>query len=181
MKLNKQIAVVKNKPQAVLLSISSPNSRFNFDLFASLSTLLLINLLSMNFKKLFGLIAVLGLMTTYSLSAQSEPTGEMTFHQMWTQLPEDGERHTEVAFAVVACDAGDMVLLNIFNEIGDAKDIAMTFTFTDGEKSATVEFTKRSFGPGEMLVGECSTDSAAKFSVPEGLDPATMNVSVTYN
>lgn len=134
----------------------------------------------MNLKKLYSLAAVLLLMTSYNLSAQSESTGDMTFHQEWTQLPEDGKRHTEVAYAVVACDAGDMVLLNVFNEIGDPKDIAMTFTLTDGEQTATVEFAKRSFGPGEMLMGDCSTNSVGKFAVPAGLDPATMTISVTY-
>lgn len=134
----------------------------------------------MNLKKLYGLVAVLLLVTSFSLSAQSEQTGEMTFHQMWTQLPEDGERHTEVAYAVVACDAGDMVLLNVFNETGESKEIALKFTLTDGENTATIDFAKRTFAPAEMLIGECHLDSAAKFSVPEGMNPSTMNISVTY-
>gem|GEM_PF-3351114 len=142
--------------------------------------LLLTNLLFMNLRKLFGLLAVLCLMTSYSLSAQSESAGDITFHQGWTQLPEDAERHTEVAYAVVNCNQSDVILFNIFNETGDQKDIALTIHIVDGEQTFDLEFAKRSFGPTEMLVGECHLDNEAKIAVPDGMNPSSLTVSVTY-
>lgn len=124
------------------------------------------------------MLLTLFLATGYGLQAQSET---ITFHQGWTQLPEDGERHTEVAFAVVNCNQNDVILLNIFNETGDPKDIALTIHLEDGEQVVDIEFARRRFDPSEMLIGECHFDNEAKIAVPAGMNPSTLSLSVTYN
>lgn len=128
-------------------------------------------------KKITSLTALLFLLFMGAgLKAQSTTS----YHKMWEQLPEDSVNHTEVAYAVKACPSGDFILLNVFNEVGDQKDVALQLNVSDASQSTILHFAKRTFQPGEMLIGECGQSGPAVIAVPAGFDPKTLQISVTY-
>lgn len=150
------------------------------DQFVTRFTSLFNNYKPMKIKNLMAFLALFCLLASYSLNAQSESTEEITFYQEWNRLPEDGENHTEVDYAVIDCNGTASIIFVVFNENGDAKDIELEFTLTDGESQSIYRMPKRHYSGGETVIGKCGTDSQAKIAVPQGMDPSTLNVSVTY-
>jgi len=106
---------------------------------------------------------------------------ESNFIKDWNQLPEDSQRHTEVAYAVVECDGSSFILLNVFNEIGDKKSISFDLTVVQGDREELIQFAPRSFEGGEMLIGDCALASVARIPLPQGMDGSGIEVSINYN
>ena len=115
------------------------------------------------------------------LFAQSEPE----FIQMWHPL-EEAEFQFDVTFAVVKCtaDSKPIILLNAFNEAGNVDKIGFTLELTDAnDNQATIEVAKFEIGKAQMQIASCDSDeySNLRLDVPEGIDPATLSIKITYN
>ncbi len=172
-----------NRESLVLDSVLGHSSNTSNPISLSLRTPLLTNLFSMNFKKLLGLAVLVSVFACFDLSAQSDvpPVPAIPgYHQAWTQLPEDAERHTEVEYAVVDCMDQATLLLVVFNESGKAKSIGLTLSLEEGENSTSVDIASRSYQPGETLRGSCDEVNSLRVPVPAGMDPGKLKVSVTY-
>lgn len=127
----------------------------------------------------FSWMLFLGFMI--NANAQTQPE----YIQNWTPL-EEAEFQFDVFYAVVKCHpfSDPMIFINAFNEAGNVDAIGFTLEFQDeaGNK-ATVEIEKFEIGKAEMYVPSCRNDdhSNLKFEVPDGLDPATLSIEITYN
>lgn len=133
-------------------------------------------------KSIRTLFLASGLLLVFSMQAKAQ---EPEYIQNWLPL-EEAEFHFDVFFAVVKCsaDSEPMVLLNAFNEAGNVDSIGFTLELTDDAgNEATVEIAKFDIAKATMHIASCDSDehSNLKFAVPEGLDPATMKIAITYN
>lgn len=125
-----------------------------------------------------------GLLMVFSMQANAQAAGNETIVP-WTAL-EEADFYFDVSFTVVKCNslAKPEILLNAFNEGGNVDEVGFTLNLTDKDgNEATVEIEKFAIGQAEMFIGTCMNDDYAnlKFEVPDGLDPASIKIDITYN
>ena len=135
-----------------------------------------------NTKKIRMLILGMVLLSIpFYSSAQSEPE----YIQNWTPL-EEADFYYDVSYAVVKCsaDSKPVVLLNSFNEGGAYAQVGFTLAIEDGAgNTAEVVIAPFASKLGDMFIASCDSDEHAnlRFAVPDGIDPKTMKIDITYN
>lgn len=133
-------------------------------------------------KAFLNLLAgLLFLASASPVRAQSQ--GEVI--QNWTML-EEAEFYFDVAYSVVRCQLGSeaMIMLDAFNEGGKVSAVGFSLKIKDANgKEATHEVEKFEIAFAATQRGKCETDefSYLKFPVPDGIDPATLSIEITYN
>ena len=133
-------------------------------------------------KKIRTFLLASGLLIVFSMQAKAQ---DPEYIQMWHPL-EEAEFQFDVTFAVVKCtaDSKPIILLNAFNEAGNVDKIGFTLELTDAnDNQATIEVAKFEIGKAQMQIASCDSDeySNLRLDVPEGIDPATLSIKITYN
>ena len=117
----------------------------------------------------------------FGLFAQTEPE----FIQNWKSL-EEAEFHFDVSYAVVKCNpvAEPVVIMNAFNEGGTYPKVGFKLAISDDAgNTAEVDIPLFATKLGDMFIASCQSEdhSNLRFTVPAGIDPATMKIAITYN
>lgn len=131
-------------------------------------------------KKITSLAGFLFLLTMgFSLQAQSDDN----YVQQWKHIAEDKQNHTEFEYAVINCGGTPKIILNVFNELGEAKQVnfQLDITNSDGRtKKIAVEDWRMK--PGEMARGGCdSKNKWVNYAIPQGFEASTLDVKVQLN
>ena len=135
-------------------------------------------------KRIRTLFLVSGILLVFSMQANAQAAGNETI-MPWTAL-EEADFYFDVSFTVVKCNpvSKPEILLNAFNEGGNVDAVGFTLKLTDKDgNEATVEIEKFTIGQAEMFIASCSTSDYEnlRFEVPEGLDPSSISIDITYN
>ncbi len=128
-----------------------------------------------------ALLVVLAFCLTPTFAQAQQPE----YIQPWILL-EEADFHFDVQFAVVKCSPSSdpVILLNAFNEAGNVDRIGFTFDLTDAQNNqATIEVPEFAIGQAQMFQASCDSDeySHLRLAIPEGVDPATISIDITYN
>ncbi len=125
---------------------------------------------------------VMGLIVS-AVSAQTDAPQKETVYQDWLKLGESSN-HVDVFYRVVKCESVNQVHLLVFNESGIDQLAKFSLLIADenGKRfTRNITFSTKNAG---MYQADCGSDASLKdlrINVPEGYDPARLDVKITFN
>ena len=142
-----------------------------------------VNLLLISFsKKIKLLLLTCGLLVAFSMQASAQ---EPEIIKGWDNL-EEADFFFDVYFRIVKCsgDSDPEIQLIAFNEGGKVSAVGFDLVIKDeAGNSASHKVEKFDIEFGQTFMTSCENDdhSNLKFPVPEGIDPYTISIDITYN
>jgi hypothetical protein len=106
-------------------------------------------------------------------------------YQDWTKLP-DSPTHLEVSWKTTKCSPleADQIRLFVFNESGNARTADFTLTISDqGQSNVTHTVAGFALTAGQSVTANCGSGIIPELTIdiPNGFDPNTLTISITYN